>query len=117
MTEYEPTEAEIDDALAFIRNQRGSDVEGLARALKARDASTAKVVTLALAHRAEAVIGHGDVAEVAAPVEGQTGREAAMHARDALHEEPGAWIRGQVEHLGEILDAYETYEAPEEPKP
>lgn len=95
--------------------------EDLTRVLEARDARVRAEgqanVLLALAHRAEAVIHHGEAAEVAAPVEGESGRQAAIDARDSIHEEPCAWIRGQVVRLDEILDAYESYEAPEGTQP
>ena len=35
----------------------------------------------------------GDVAEVAAPVEGEVGRHTVIDRRDALYEEPHEWLR------------------------
>lgn len=46
-----------------------------------------------IADRAQDVINCGDVAEVAAPVQGESGRAAAVDGRDSLYEDPVAWLR------------------------
>lgn len=40
-----------------------------------------------------ALILGGDIAEVAAPVEGEVGRASAVERRDRLYEEPDVWLR------------------------
>lgn len=44
----------------------------------------------------DAVIACGDVAEVAAPVEGSVGRPEAISNRDSLYEEPSYWLRAHA---------------------
>ena len=53
----------------------------------------------AAADEMESVIANGDVAEVAAPVPGETGRASAVAKRDALYEEPHTWLRSRAAHL------------------
>jgi hypothetical protein len=48
---------------------------------------------------AEGIISRGDVAEVAAPVPGECGRNEAVYNRDVLYEEPAAWIRERAASL------------------
>ena len=56
-----------------------------------------------LADRAAEVIQCGDVAEVAAPSGvSESGRGAAIDARDLLQEDPVAWIRAQAEPRTEV---------------
>lgn len=48
----------------------------------------------------EFVIAEGDVAEVAAPVQGERGRDSVVARRDALYEEPHTWLRDRARDLG-----------------
>lgn len=48
------------------------------------------------------VIHRGDVAEVAAPVEGESGRSEAVSARDSLLEDPSGWLRSNAEEIGAL---------------
>ena len=54
-----------------------------------------------LAHEMECIISTGDVAESAAYVDGETGRAAAVSARDSLYEMPYEWVRNYAKLLGE----------------
>lgn len=47
----------------------------------------------------DGVIAGGDIAECAAPVEGEQGREACIESRDALYEDPAGWLRNQADEL------------------
>jgi len=47
----------------------------------------------AAAFEAECIIADGDAAEAAAPVPGERGRGAVVDRRDALYEDPAAWLR------------------------
>jgi hypothetical protein len=47
----------------------------------------------------ESIIASGDIAEVAAYVDGETGRQEAISARDSLYEEPAEFIRARAAAL------------------
>lgn len=47
----------------------------------------------------ESAINAGDVAEVAAPVEGGVGRPEAISQRDEIYEDPAGWLRGIADGL------------------
>ena len=47
----------------------------------------------------EAAISAGDVAEVAAPVEGEQGRASAVQSRDDIYEDPAGWLRSMADAL------------------
>ena len=52
----------------------------------------------AAADEADGIIAAGDIAECAAPVEGECGRYEAVAARDSLYEEgPGDYLRARAE--------------------
>jgi len=55
----------------------------------------------------EGAIAAGDVAEVAAPVEGSVGRSEAVAARDDIYEDPAAWLRGVADGLERDYEADE----------
>lgn len=57
-----------------------------------------------LAHEMECTIASGDVAEVSAYVDGETGRAGAVNARDSLYEEPHEWVRSYAKLLGEAME-------------
>jgi hypothetical protein len=72
-----------------------------------RAANTPDAGIKALLYAAEemsAVISDGDVAEVAAPVEGEVGRASAVERRDRLYEEPYTWLREYAADLRRVLD-------------
>lgn len=54
-----------------------------------------------LAHAMECTIAAGDVAEVSAYVDGETGRAGAVDARDSLYEVPYEWVRNYAKTMGE----------------
>jgi hypothetical protein len=47
----------------------------------------------------EATIASGDVAECAAHVPGESGRTAAIDARDEAYEDPAGWLRKRADEL------------------
>jgi len=47
----------------------------------------------------ESAINAGDIAEVAAPVDGEVGRAEAVSQRDEIYEDPAAWLRGVARGL------------------
>jgi len=47
----------------------------------------------------ESAIVAGDVAEVAAPVEGESGRAEAVAQRDEIYEDPAGWLRKAADGL------------------
>lgn len=57
-----------------------------------------------LAHEMECTIAAGDVAEVSAYVDGETGRAGAVNARDSIYEEPQEWLRGYAKTMGEAME-------------
>ena len=73
--------------------------ESEARGLEALIRDVQAGTLLKAAEDMEAIIANGDVAEVAAPVEGEVGRAAAASKRDQLYEEPVEWIKHRAEEL------------------
>jgi len=57
----------------------------------------------------EATIAAGDIAEVAAPVEGESGRSEAVAARDEVYEDPAGWLRKRADEI-EAESPWEPYE-------
>ncbi len=47
----------------------------------------------------EAAIASGDIAECAAPVEGEQGRWQAVESRDEAYEDPAGWLRKRADEL------------------
>jgi len=47
----------------------------------------------------EGAIGAGDIAEVAAPVEGEQGRTSAVQSRDDIYNDPAGWLRSMADEL------------------
>lgn len=47
----------------------------------------------------ESAIAAGDIAEVAAPVEGEQGRATAVQSRDDFYEDPAGWLRRTADYL------------------
>ena len=66
--------------------------------------NVSKQIAERLAHEMECTIASGDVAEVSAYADGETGRAGAVNARDSLYEEPHEWVRSYAKLLGEAHD-------------
>jgi hypothetical protein len=47
----------------------------------------------------EGAIGAGDIAEVAAHVEGEQGRASAVQSRDDIYNDPAGWLRSMADGL------------------
>lgn len=47
----------------------------------------------------EATIASGDIAECAAPVEGEQGRWQAVASRDEAYEDPAGWLRKRADEI------------------
>jgi len=47
----------------------------------------------------DSAISAGDIAEVAAPVEGEQGRASAVQSRDDIYEDPAGWLRTMADEL------------------
>lgn len=47
----------------------------------------------------EGAIGAGDIAECAAPIEGERGRASAMQSRDDIYNDPAGWLRSMADDL------------------
>jgi len=73
------------------------------RAREHLEAAAPHLMALALeeaADEADGMIAAGDIAEVAAPVEGEYGRSEAVAARDSLYEDgPGDFLRARAAEL------------------
>jgi hypothetical protein len=55
----------------------------------------------------EAMIAAGDVADVAAPVEGESGRAAAVEARDEIYNDPAGWLRERADMIEAIPEEHD----------
>lgn len=60
------------------------------------------------ADEAAGVIAAGDIAEVAAPVEGESGRGSAVANRDELYEDPAGWLRSRADEIERAGVSYGT---------
>lgn len=47
----------------------------------------------------DSAISAGDIAECAAPVEGEQGRAAAVSQRDEIYNDPAGWLRSMADGL------------------
>lgn len=89
---------ELPSVMVKIGTTDGWCTECLDRAAATPDAGIKALV--AAADEMSAVIADGDVAEVAAPVEGEVGRAACVERRDFLLEDPVDWLRAYTVQLG-----------------
>jgi hypothetical protein len=51
------------------------------------------------ADKIEGAIAAGDIAECAAPVEGESGRYEAVQSRDLAQEDPAEWLRCEADAI------------------
>lgn len=78
------------------------------RWLAAHDQKMRATAVLALRDEMAQTIASGDVAEVAAPVEGEVGRQEVIDARDELYEDPLGWVEGYLERAEQSALAREA---------
>ena len=104
MTTQVIPEAAVEAAGQALRDAFDWGVSGFdEQARKAIEAAAPHLMAQALeeaADEADGVIAAGDIAEVAAPVEGESGRSEAVAARDSLYEDgPGDFLRARAEEF------------------
>jgi len=107
MTNQVIPDAAVEAAKSAVRAHAHVDleaehlIEGIVRTIL--EAAAPHLMALALegaADEADGVIAAGDIAEVAAPVEGEYGRSEAVAARDSLYEDgPGDFLRARAEEF------------------
>lgn len=72
---------------------------GFDAGLAAHDRAVEAEALREAAEVAEDVINSGDIAECAAYVPGETGRNEAVSGRDSLYEEPVEWLRARADQI------------------
>lgn len=76
----------------------GRQIDKLDRKLRVRskklgEARSLESAMVRVADLMDEVQGNADIAECAAPVEGEVGRQAVIDSCEAMHEDPGWWLR------------------------
>lgn len=112
---YTPDDDYVRDAYAlFLYRDPGAGLpftegrEEFTRWLARHDREVRASAVLALRDEMAQTIASGDVAEVAAPVEGEVGRQEVIDARDELYEDPFEWVEGYLKRAEQSALAWEA---------